>query len=318
MDNTYINKLVEYEINSIPEILCEWLSKEEIRDNITVVLNYFFNNKVNVESNGEFLPKMKFPSAVPEDFDTHILNLGKDKFVLSSISFRENYKGEIPFVEIYFKNFDMSELSQEELNFIEMRYKVFNPKWISYTENERNKNRIGTFRSEVDTITMVGNIESLKPLRLQKNYDEIDVEKISSMDFYQQYSEEYDSFLDNNEILRDNQVIKESFETLENVLHKGYLYKATIDNKLAGIIGILKKRQLYFKCFFVLEELLFEEFRGKGYGPSFQRKVIDYLPPNEHKIICGVISPLNIASLKTASKCGRIELDKTYIIKLTS
>ena len=113
-----------------------------------------------------------------------------------------------------------------------------------------------------------------------------------------------------------NKIEKESFETLENILKNGILFKAVIDNEFAGVFALIRKKSLFFKCYFVREEILFEKFRGKGYGAIFQRKVLDTLPTEEIDIICGGIHSENYPSLRTAFKCGRSVIESDFFIKL--
>ncbi|MBK8550729.1 MAG: hypothetical protein IPL53_06570 [Ignavibacteria bacterium] len=315
MYSRYKDKIIGYEMKNIPPVLLEWFSKDETEENVSGSLENFFKNNFEGKSDQVFVQNNNFPEAAEEDFNTQIVELGNGKFVVTVIALRKDAVSDVPLIELIFKNFKMTDIDTKEFGKLVDRYKMFKPGWIRYYEYDKGEVSEKIFDSIVENITIAGSINAVKHLPKSENYEKVKIEQLNSMDFYAEYSDEYDSFFESNEAMR-NMIEKETFETMENILKDGKLFKAIIDGEFAGVFAIVKNKSLYFKSFFVREEILFKKFRGKGYASVFQRKVIESLPTDEIKIICGIIHSQNELSLQTAKSCGRSAMETSFLIKL--
>lgn len=311
----YISKICEFEINNLPPVMLDWFSKAEIEENILKFLNKFFERFFGGPEDQDFETNKKFPEALAEDFKAHIIELADNKFAVTLFEYEDDYQNDKRTVSVLFKNFNMIDICRNELELILSRYKVFNPAELNYSEYESGEINNMIYKAEPKYITISGSINLIKQLPVNENYDIIKIEQIESMDFYTEYSDEYDLFFERNESMR-NKVDKESYESLEYIFNYGMLFKAIIDGEFAGVFAVIKTKNMFFKCFFIREELVFEKFRGNGYGGIFQRRVIESLPAEEFKIISGNIHSQNKASLRTAGKCGRSATTTEFSINL--
>ena len=310
----YICEIINHEFANIPQAVKEWISANEIHEKISQRVNIFFNRnfkdnfKIEEKNNDDI-------SEVSEtDFDTHITELGNGKFAVTVIETENDFQNDKSRILLIYKNFNMTEISLGELNKIAKRYKVFNPEGIVFYETSINSEENSIFTAEAENISVAGKISNVRLLQVKDTYEKIQVEKIDNMDFYDKYSHEYDLFFKANPFMR-NLIIKESFETLNDILTNGYLFKAVIDGQFAGVFAIIRHKTLYYNCYFIREEILFENFRGKNFASSFQRKVIEELNSGEIDFICGSIHSQNKASLRTAISCGRTQMETDYFIR---
>lgn len=316
MYSEYISNIIEYEIKNLPPVVSEWFSKSEAMESVSEIVQSFFRNNIKDNNDSADLKNKNYPDAEKYDFSTHITDLGNGKIAVTLIDIEENENiRKAPVIELVFKNFNMSDLSNEEMEKLTFRYKSFEPEILRYYEFNKNDGTEKKFGAVPENITVAGLIDSVKKLPKNEIYEKVSIEPIDSMDFYTVYSDEYDMFFKSNEAMR-NKVDKESFGTLEKLLKFGKLYKAIIDNEFAGVFAIIKNKHLYFRNYFIREEILFKKFRGRGFGYIFQRKIIEALPEDEIKIICGMIHSENISSLRTAFKCGRSAIETNFLIKL--
>ncbi len=311
--SNYINKISEYEISNLPPVLLDWFTKAELEEYFFEALSNFFKKFFTEKSVPDIELKEKFPDALEEEFNAHIIELGNNKFAITLFEF--DHQSETRKITLIYKNFSMQNIIREELEQIIFRYKIFNPEELNYYEFNNDLSSYKFFNPERKYITIAGRIDKVKQLSEDENFAKVKIEKINSMDFYSTYSNEYDMLFESNDSFR-NMIEKESFETLENILKNERLYKAIIENEFAGVFAVVRKRNTYFKCFFIREELIFKKFRGQGYGSIFQRKVIETLPTDEFNIICGMIHSENKASLRTALNCGRSAMETEFVIKL--
>ncbi len=307
-----IESFMKYESKNIPKKLLEWISKEEIEKNIKKKLDEYFKTLEENTGAQDFMDKINHPGTVLEDYKYHLLSLDGNKKLISSIRFRPENDLLRPFIEIYTKNFDMADLSGEEVKTIIQKYKIFSPEFIRFYENEKaDKNS----NFEIDYIIYAGHINSLKKMHKPSKYDDVEIKKIDTMDFYENYSNEFDMF-NNEKPEQDWFVYKESRETLHDLLTDKNLYYLKIEDKFAGVVGIRKVREKYFEGYMVIEEILYKDFRGQGYGKAVQRKMIDQIRANDNEFIFGFIHPKNKASFKTAGGNGRFETVFSYLLKI--
>jgi len=83
------------------------------------------------------------------------------------------------------------------------------------------------------------------------------------------------------------------------------LFEINIDGKWAGIIGANNGYDNFLKGYYIVEEFLIENFRGKQFASAVQRHLINKLPFNSNEMLFGTIHYENIPSLRTAMRVDR-------------
>ena len=218
----------------------------------------------------------------------------------------------IPFIEVYAKNFNMMALSREEKDVIIQKYILFSPQFIRFYESEKIAEND---KVEINFIIYAGNINSLKKLSKPDKYNEEEIKMIDNMEFYDNYVKEFEMF--NSEKTEDDWSVPiESYETLYDLLKNKKLFYISIDNRFAGVFGIKRIHEKYFDGWLIVEEILYKDFRYKGYGKAVQRKVIDTIDSGDNEFFYGFIHPKNKASYKTAGKNGRFPVVYSYLLKI--
>lgn len=313
-----IDKFLKYDLNNIPSILLNWVGSENVENSIKAKLMVDYAALYDESAAQKFMNKFHITGTDIEDYYTHLIDLGGDKAVISTINFR-NIEGKyIPFIHILHKNFDFFTINEKDLDTIINRYKIFKPEFIGFYKHDLRENTIIQGYSVTgDSIVVAGHIDTIKQLPKPEKYYEISIEIIKNMDFYETYSIEYDDFLKGN-LPVHNMVNKESAETMDALIKKNFVYKIIIDNEYAGIFAVNKTKEKYFNSYLIAEEILFKKFRGRGFAPAVQRKVIDNLNAGREELIFGTIHPQNSASLKTALKNERVFLGTNYLLLLKS
>ena len=197
------------------------------------------------------------------------------------------------------------------------RYKMFSPHYLRFFDYaEFAETSLNGWNVKLDSIEIIGHINSMKSLPRPQRYDEVEISILGSMDFYKQYSDEYDEF---RNLSPENRsfVNKEKYSTLERLMTGGGLYGIYIGGEIAGIMGVEKGNSKPFGHLVVVEKVLFKKFRNLGYGAAFQKKVIDMLETTTGELLFGTVHPGNKASLITALAVGREVTGYNYLIMLT-
>lgn len=276
--------------------------------NKTVVLEQIINELKELEplsSEDECLKRhARFPisGSSPKDFQERIFNLENGDFILAGIRFR-NLEIDKPFVAVWSSS---SKISVEAISdCIKKEFAVFKPQFLQmrfpypYLAN-----------ANIDRFTVAGLIEEMPTLYSE----EVELRSATSIDFYDRYLEEYEAFYRKDPELR-HEVRTESLEGFDEPLKEGLLFKVFIKGRFAGIMAGQKNDLYGWKGLCVYEELLFQEFKGQGYGPLIQNAFAKKLE-NQFQLLWGTISPLNPRSLKTALRNGRKITEADYFLKL--
>lgn len=319
MQNTeyQLNKIREYELNNIPEVVTEWLSKSHFERILNERLTKSFVGLNDSQNAKRVMEIVKHPEQNVENYKLHLISPGEDKFAVTSIRFQEADETFTAFVQVYKRSFDFCTLSKDEIQNIFKRYEMFEPTHIEFYANYGvDMDFLFQYKVTLDQVVVAGHIFSLRKNPLPVRYNEIEIVPADDMKFYEKYSDEYDFFHNQNEINR-TLTRKETYETMNELMKIGCVYKVIIENEYVGIFAVQKSNILFLEGYVIIEELLFNDFRKKGYAPALQRKMIDTINANETDIIFGTIHSKNYASLDTATKCGRVKLGSFYNLELS-
>lgn len=249
----------------------------------------------------------------PEDYKERLLSLGDGKEAFVGIRFQGlNIKR--PFVSVWlnFSDIDSRELKRI-LKIIKDEFQIFNPlKILLGLEPDLEFEGIDYY---LDDYILIGNLLDLKKEIIDNRL--VSIELATEMDFYEDYSREYDLFHKESPVLA-GEVRKESFDDLKKAMDDSLLFKVMIDQKFVGVIAGRVEEKYGVKGICVLEKFLFSDFRNKGYGNIFQQLFINELAKRDYKILWGNIFHKNYGSLKTALGTGRKIVETIYCFDLTT
>ncbi|HMS64034.1 MAG TPA: hypothetical protein PKD83_02135 [Ignavibacteria bacterium] len=312
----YIQEFLEYEISKIPLGIINLLTEKIARKNIKDQFESFFTYTTDNESAERYMKAANHKNKNIDDYKIHLSDTGNHNLVMSGIFLNKAGYRNIPIVEIHGKNFDVFGNPEIESikEFLYNKYKAFDPKKICFFEIADSAKE-SKQEYECETILVTGHINTIKKKDKPAGYDNVYLERVYDYEFYDEYVSEYEKLKEENEIYK-SKVIAESMNSLKEAMANGFLYKIIIDKKFAGIFAISKTFFNFYSGYYIKEEILFREFRGKSFAASAQRKMIDSLEASENDFIFGTIVPENPASLKTAYKCGRENEGKYYLINI--
>jgi GNAT superfamily N-acetyltransferase len=99
----------------------------------------------------------------------------------------------------------------------------------------------------------------------------------------------------------------EAREALEACAADGALFCLRDRGRLAGIIAARLDRRHGARTWYMIEEVLDGDYRGRGLAPALQRALIARLDPARAALILGEIDDVNLPSLRTALRTGRLD-----------
>ena len=253
----------------------------------------------------------KLDRTTAEDFRERILDVEKDKFIMAGIRFR-GLNVNKPFISIV-ANFEITNDRLSSLaKLVKNEFSVFKPIAFQFhlpSEVELIAPGIG-----IDRYTIVGSVEKLIERKLPRRVETIEIVELNNTEFYDDYLSEYKIFHDKNQNLKD-EVKPESLEDFKEAISNQLLYKVIIEDKHAGIIAGSAFDYYGIKGVCILEEILYDSFKGKGLGAYLQKEFAKKLR-GRYQLLWGTISSLNQPSLKTAFRNGRKVEEIEYSYKL--
>ncbi len=248
----------------------------------------------------------------PETFSERIIEIDEKKFILAGIRFR-GLNVNKPFVSVY-ANFEIKDnktLSQIA-DLLKKEFAVFRPQAFHF--HSAYKLVIETELLEIDRYTLVGEVNQLLQREIFKSHETVELLQINNMNFYEHYLAEYESFHAKVPSLVDD-VKAESVDEFKTSMDQNLVFKVLINGIEAGIVAGSAQDYYSQPGVLILEEILYEGFKGRGLGVYVQRAFIKILR-DKYKIIWGTISHQNQASLKTAIKNHRKIEEIEYVYHL--
>lgn len=309
------DKFMSYELSKIPEPVIKIIGEEKLKENMKSMIKKISEQIDNDISANKYMEYSDHHNKYLEDYRMHLTHFGESHSVVSRISFREDENGKKPLINIIMKNFDFLNFmdTDEFLKSIYGKYKNFNPVFLRFFEFSE-KDADNKFITEDNFV--IGHVKSIQKNRKPLKYNEVSLEKMNDLSFYDKYFEEH--ILAKTEITMFENERTETKEDFEFYQKNGVVYKVITDNKYAGIYTIIKSQMNYLSGYHVIEQFLFKEFRGRNLAAAVQRKAIDSIDAEEDEFIFGTIYPHNKTSLKTALKCGRYVAGSYFTINFNS
>jgi len=295
-------QFIEYEFRKVPLLVKKHIESDKLKKNLKDRIGKRIKFISDNETAKEFMSIINHANKITEDYCYHLMDIGESNSLISRINFEEINPVKKPFVTIHLKNFDILNYKDLEnmLKIIYERYKRFSPEYIRFFEF--GEQEAGQNFERVDNF-VVGNINNIKKHPQPERYNEVEINKVKDLSFYKKYFEEYTKLKEEEKMFETERI--ESEKDFEDYLATGIIYKIKIDNEFAGIYALKKINMNSLSGFYVVEQVLFKNFRGHNFAASVQKKAIDNLTADNDEFIYGNIYPKNKASLKTAMKCGR-------------
>lgn len=237
-----------------------------------------------------------------EDFLSKIISC-KYGNLLCGIRFKGGMLN-FPFVEIY-PDFHLEESMLEEIaDKCSLEFAKFDIKAIRFW---KIANYVFTLRKrliDADLIYYVGYPLNSKPIVPSSEFK---IKKEVNLNFYNTYLKEFIKFCNSESIGKELELSSE--ESFEQSINESLCFSIYQNTQWLGIISAVKDKFLDKDAIFINEEFIASDFHSKGLGSSLQYFLHSQ---SQSRLIVGTIHSKNIASQKTATKCGRRALMCSY------
>jgi hypothetical protein len=100
----------------------------------------------------------------------------------------------------------------------------------------------------------------------------------------------------------------ESRESLVACAADGALLCLRDRGRLAGVIAAKVDARYGLRVWYMIEEVLDSDYRGRGLAPALQRALLVRLDRSRAELVLGEIDDVNLPSLRTALRAGRIDV----------
>ncbi len=238
--------------------------------------------------------------------------MDNDSFLLAGIRF-QGVDVTQPYISVLgnFKNIDTVSFNKIA-EIIRKEFKIFKPH--SFHMNFPEGIAVPV-KHKIDRYTVMGNIQDVVNLQLAITPDLVELVPLKEINFYEDYVSEYGKLYDKAPHLK-NEVKVESLESLNNAGKEDLLFEILVNGQRAGVIAGYTEDYFGKKEVCILEEILFEAYRGKGFGVYLQKAFANKML-NRFELMLGHISHLNPSSLKIALKNGRkvTEIEYSFDLK---
>lgn len=242
----------------------------------------------------------KIDQTSPEDFRERIVMLDSERFLMAGIRFR-GLNVNRPMIGIV-ANFNIH--SPEDLQLISKKLKaefaLFRPQTFMF---KMSAHLVPNPTLLADRFTVAGLLTEIVANKLADRSEKIELKALDHSNFYPVYLEEYQIFHQKNPSLID-EVKAESLEDFQEAMSNRLCFEIFINNERAGIIAGTKLAYYGQSGVCILEEILYDRYKGQGFGPYIQKAFAEQIA-HDYKILWGTISHLNQPSLKTALKNSR-------------
>ena len=295
-------KFINYEMKKIPDSILKFSDIDTLNNIIKSKIERKMKLTTDKDIAEKFMKNADHNTKNINDYFIHTVTAGKGKFILSHIDFNSVHSNAETFVRIAAKNFDIISYKKntELLNILKEKYCNFRLKYILFFETAKTD---VPDLFEKNDLYVAGHINTIKRNPKPDRYDEVRLEKMNDLSFFEQYLKEYKRVIKENENAKmENIIPKEGFEWY---LSTGIVYKIIIYDEYAGIFAVKKMNMEFLTGYFVIEKILFKKFRGKNFGAAVERNFTDNLDAIDNEFIYGTIHSINKPSLKSALKCGR-------------
>jgi hypothetical protein len=300
-----VDKWVAIEIRKCPQAMLDRLGYEAVRKLISEEVQINLSHCESDELASKMHAYCKIDTAKVDDYRYRQLStpLGD---LIASIRF---VAGDLekPAVFLIHKDFELSQIDEIKLisRILEKEYALFKPRRIRWHSSKIEEELINSDNSiNGDLVYVAGFLDDLKQQALPDNYEKIQLNLADSLKWYDRYESSYEAICEAWPAFLEMAQL-ESKSTLQDLISRELLYEIEIDGHWAGIIAADKGRESFMSGYYIVEEFLTKEFRGRRYAAAVQRHLIEKMPINSNEMLFGTIHHENMPSYRTALRTGR-------------
>lgn len=269
-----------------------------------------------VSDDGEarrFADIMEVTGMSPDHFKVRLIEVDGHRF-LAQIDFTDE-TGASPFVSVFRGSSPPGTIAETSvLERLAASFAGFAPRTIRFFHPAHASLRLP--RTRIDQHFLAAPAREMADRRPAAGLSRVKLSSATSLAFYADYVEAYEQMYSLRPHLR-NEVRIESQDSLGDCLAEGLLFEISVDGVWAGIVAARRETLACLDATYMIEILLDRTARGQGLGPAVhQRLAIHVAATDPSAVISGTIAPVNVPSLKTALRAGRIEIGAWHWLDL--
>ncbi len=293
-------------------IVHDHFTRDEILSNLLAEIDADLQKGTDAAFAERFLNHCPVDGASVTDYMIKHIEIEPGFDVLAGIRFR-GLDLNRPFVAILHRSrsFDSEPHLRKIMTVLKDEFAVFKPKAVLFYQSSHDKT-LPLREGDKDKRILMGVLEDIASIPVTAD---ISIVKAAELDFYDRYRDEYAVV---SQLTPDyfRAETAEREEDMEDCVKNHLTYKVYIGGEFAGVFIVTESTFLGTKGFYVIENLLFEKFRGKKHSPSLQSTVAKELLSFGGKVLFGSIYPTNYPSYNAALSSKRIDIGGNYMITI--
>ena len=302
-----LDRLATARVEQASPVLVSMIGADALKASFVSHLAEDLKRLTNDELAEGFARHCPVDGAVPDDYKSRLLDLPGFGQSLVGIRFRGLDLAR-PFVTIAASEQLPNGQRELQLTLDAMadEFKVFAPKHVRVflpSHSNLEPRRPGQFWEKR---LLVGSVADMRQLPRPPGYDRLVLAPPTDDGWYTRYEAAFEGLVHAApEYLEWTRL--ETQEDLADVLQEGTLFEVTIDGRWAGVTAVALDGIEGVDGYLMIEILLAEHARGKGFGAALQRRLVERLPDPEW-LLLGTIDARNVAAIRAATAVGRVDV----------
>lgn len=177
-----------------------------------------------------------------------------------------------------------------------VRFSVFSPEALGAF------GRSGTWEKKY----LIGGLAEMKATAEPRYLNRVELRQASNLDFFDSYLGVYRELIGRNPEHAEYATAGDR-EDLQYYLSDGSVFEVLIDGRWAGVVAGYGHVDSCIEGFYVTENVLSAEFRGRGFGCAVQRRFVEAVDP-AHRVIFGTVHVENGGAYNAALRSGRVDV----------
>lgn len=314
IDQSVNERILDYEFAQIVHpFVREHCASDTIRANLGTELEADIRKGTDAGLAKGFREHCPVDGASENDYMIRHVQLATGLDLLTGIRFR-GLDLNRPFVAILHRSKGFADGSQlrQAMDQLTQEFAIFSPKAVLFYCSSASDEYIPD-ADTADKRILMGAIDDIASIPIDPS---LTIKKATELDFYDQYRDEY-AIVEKNapDYLRAETA--ESEEDMRDCVEKHITYKVYMGGEFAGVFVVTKSTFLGADGYYVIENLLFEKFRGRKLADSLQSAVARELSALGGKLLFGSIYPSNFPSYRAAIRSRRVDIGGNYMVSIS-
>jgi hypothetical protein len=313
IDNNLRSRFLQYQLQSIVHPLVHaHFTRDEVLSNLAEEIDSDITKGTNPEFAEGFRNLCPVAGTSINDYMIRHVEIEPGFDILAGIRFR-GLDLDRPFVAILHRTRSFADVSElrTTMNCLQKVFSVFAPKAVLFYHSSQNDTLI-LQQEDVDKRILMGSIADIAAIPVMNG---LSITKALELDFYDRYKDEYAIVSKlTPDYLRTETAERE--EDMERYVKDDLTYKIFIGEEFAGVFIVSESTFLGASGYYVIENLLFEKFRGKKLADAVQSLVAKELLAKGGKVLFGSIYPSNLPSYRAALRSHRVDIGGNYMVPI--